>query len=70
MPPSPRELLKIRPSEMESESDFSMGSSQLNLTVVLEVTALLGYLDLDTSILMFTYSVQLLMGQGVQLLSC
>ena len=33
------------------------------LTVVLEVTVLLGYLDLDSSNL----SVQLLMGQGFQL---
>ena len=35
---------------MESESDLSMHDNFYS-TIVLEVTALLGYLDLDTSIL-------------------
>ena len=46
---------EIRPSEMESESDFSMGLSQFYSIFVLEVNALLGYLNLDTSILMFIW---------------
>ena len=36
-----------QPGGMKIGSNFSMGSSQFYLTVVLEVTALLGYLDLD-----------------------